>query len=87
MPQKSSKTGASLRPCDIAASVDQIDFSRGTRVVDRRGTRGVTTGGSYPCPFSTCDSVRIGIRWDNGKLSFPCLADIDAVPAHLQVNL
>lgn len=48
---------------------------QGTKVVARGQKRpsGVTTGGSRPCGMEGCACVRIGVRWKNKVLTYPCL--------------
>ena len=42
-------------------------------VYDRRGTRhGRLTGGSRPCRVEGCGARRLGVRWPDGKLTWPC---------------
>ena len=43
------------------------------KVVSRDGDfNGVTIGGSYPCKMEGCRGTRLSVRWDDGKVSFPC---------------
>lgn len=48
---------------------------RGTLVLARGRKRpsGVTTGGSRPCSMEGCVCVRIGVRWKDKTLTYPCL--------------
>ncbi len=49
---------------------------RGKHIYDRLAkTKGVTTGGNRPC-FEGCPGKRIGVRWADGKLTFPCTVDM-----------
>lgn len=34
--------------------------------------KGVCTGGAYLCKMESCKGDRIGVRWANGKITFPC---------------
>jgi len=46
---------------------------RGEVVLSRdRNTRGRTTGGVRPCTLEACRGLRIGVRWPNGRLTWPC---------------
>ena len=46
---------------------------RGETVLSRDGnTRGRTTGGVRPCVLEGCLGLRIGVRWPDGKLIWPC---------------
>lgn len=33
---------------------------------------GLCTGGAYRCPVESCKGDRIGVRWPDGKITFPC---------------
>ena len=33
---------------------------------------GKTTGGSRSCTMESCRGVKLGVRWSDGKLTFPC---------------
>jgi hypothetical protein len=33
---------------------------------------GLTTGGTRHCALEGCTGLRIGVRWDNGRLTYPC---------------
>ena len=46
---------------------------RGERVVSRdRQAVGLTTGGVRSCRLEGCLGLRIGVRWPDGKLTWPC---------------
>jgi hypothetical protein len=34
--------------------------------------RGTLTGGFRNCQMEGCRGKRLGVRWDDGKLTFPC---------------
>lgn len=38
---------------------------------DNKST-GLTTGGERLCTMEGCRGHRIGVRWEDGKLTFPC---------------
>jgi hypothetical protein len=51
--------------------------ARGVKVYGRRGTDfedvfGLTTGAVRECQLSGCRGVRVGVRWPDGKLTYPC---------------
>lgn len=33
---------------------------------------GKTTGGEYPCRMEGCRGTRLGVRWPDGKITYPC---------------
>jgi hypothetical protein len=42
-------------------------------VISRDGEdKGLPTGGAYPCRLEGCMGVRIGVRWPDGSITFPC---------------
>ena len=42
-------------------------------VWDREGReRGLRTGGIRHCALEGCTGVRVGVRWPDGKLTWPC---------------
>jgi len=42
-------------------------------VIARDGNSvGYTTGGERPCTVEGCRGHRIGVRWEDGKMTFPC---------------
>lgn len=47
-------------------------------VISRDGKhKGKFTGGnSRPCSMEGCCGERVGVRWEDGKLTFPCTADM-----------
>ena len=36
--------------------------------------RGRTTGGTRPCNLEGCRGTRVAVRWNDGKLTYPCTA-------------
>lgn len=53
------------------------EYARGTRVVSRTGSHeGRLTGGRHMCATESCSGERLGVRWDDGKLTFPCTKDM-----------
>ena len=46
---------------------------KGINVLSRdRKKKGKTTGGSYRCRMDGCPGIRVGVRWEDGKLTYPC---------------
>ncbi len=44
-----------------------------TIIYDSKGEEhGTTTGGKYPCRLDGCTGQRIGVRWPDGSITFPC---------------
>lgn len=41
-------------------------FARGGRL------RGRLTGGTRVCPLEGCPGARLGVRWPDGRLTWPC---------------
>ncbi|MCI0564856.1 MAG: hypothetical protein MN733_40840 [Nitrososphaera sp.] len=41
---------------------------------------GLTTGGIRQCGLDGCRGVRIGVRWPDGKLSWPCTKGMEKTP-------
>jgi len=33
---------------------------------------GTCTGGTRRCPLDGCTGLRVGVRWPDGKLTWPC---------------
>lgn len=51
-----------------------------TSVLSRDGKSiGTLTGGERHCQMEGCTGRRLGVRWKNGKLSFPCSKGMDVV--------
>lgn len=44
------------------------------KVISKDGKeKGNLTGGlAFPCKLEGCRGKRIGVRWGNGKITFPC---------------
>ena len=40
---------------------------------------GVTTGGHRRCQLSGCTGRRIGVRWESGKMTWPCSKGMERV--------
>ena len=48
-------------------------YDKGTIVYSRdRKFKGRMTGSERPCTMESCQGKRVGVRWEDGKLSFPC---------------
>lgn len=52
------------------------DVAEQGKILSRDGKHiGTTTGGnSRKCPMESCRGERVGVRWDDGKLTYPCTA-------------
>lgn len=47
---------------------------RGSLVYNRDGSEaGTATGGERKCQLDGCPSQRVGVRWPNGKMTWPCI--------------
>ena len=47
-------------------------------VISRDGKhKGHLTGGKRPCRLEGCRGVCLGVRWDDGKLTYLCSYDMD----------
>jgi hypothetical protein len=50
-------------------------------VISRDGKMiGAATGGSYECTAEGCRGLRVGVRWANGSISFPCTMSLRWFP-------
>jgi hypothetical protein len=48
-------------------------YAKGTLVYSRDAKhRGRTTGSRRMCSLEGCKGDRLGVRWDNSRVSFPC---------------
>lgn len=46
---------------------------RSVRCISRDGKeKGILTGGRRCCALEGCTGVRLGVRWPDGKLTWPC---------------
>jgi hypothetical protein len=51
-----------------------------TQIISRNGKEtGTLTGGKRQCQMEGCYATRIGVRWPDGKLTFPCSAGMKTV--------
>lgn len=56
-------------------------------VLSRSGrVRGITLGGSGPCPSRTCDGHLIAVDWENGQLTFPCTKGWEDRGDHIRIT-
>ena len=37
-----------------------------------RKHKGHFTGGGRPCTMESCGGVKLAVRWEDGKLTYPC---------------
>lgn len=58
----------------LHSEVMKMLLARGqvVRPSDGVGGNGRTTGGSYRCQLICCGGLRIGVRWPDGKMTYPC---------------
>lgn len=62
------------------------DFQQGTKVVSRDGNQeGELTGGRRRCPLSGCTGVRLGVRWGDKRVTFPCSKGLEAREGKLRI--
>lgn len=48
-------------------------MKQNARIYARNGREvGYTTGGERQCTMESCNGIRIGVRWKDGQLTFPC---------------
>jgi hypothetical protein len=52
-------------------------YPKGTVITSRDGKqRGKCTGTVRRCPLEGCGGIRIGVRWPDGKITWPCSVGI-----------
>jgi len=50
-----------------------LQIERGATIIAGDGkTKGSATGGGYHCRLEGCRGWRIGVRWADGDITFPC---------------
>ena len=51
----------------------------GTKIFARKGCRmvGRSTGTFRPCTLEGCIGLRVGVRWSNGRLTWPCIRGME----------
>lgn len=54
-------------------------FKAGNTVTSRDGEKGKTTGSHNLCQMSGCNGLRIGTRWADGKLTYPCTKGMNMI--------
>lgn len=48
-------------------------INKGDKVFSRDGKKvGIATGSTHHCTLEGCRGLRIAVRWDDGKITFPC---------------
>jgi hypothetical protein len=58
----------------------------GIPVLSRSGTiRGITLGGSGPCPSRSCDGYLICVDWETGQVTFPCSVGWENRGDHIRI--
>jgi len=40
---------------------------------------GHTTGSSQQCRLEGCNGKRLGVRWTNGKITYPCTKGMESI--------
>jgi len=59
--------------CRAEHLLAMIDLKIGEVVISRDGIcKGKTTGGNRHCTMEGCRGFRLGVRWQDGKLTWPC---------------
>ena len=58
----------------------QEHIPAGTKILARKGCRmvGRSTGTFRPCTLEGCSGLRVGVRWRNGRLTWPCTGGMEA---------
>ena len=55
-----------------------LKFAEDAKVKTRCGKEtGTVTGGGYLCRMEGCGGWRVGVRWPNGAITFPCSKGMD----------
>lgn len=50
-----------------------LSIKKGALIISSDGaSEGAATGGGYHCRLEGCMGWRIGVRWNDGDLTFPC---------------
>lgn len=53
-------------------------YQKGAKVVSRDGKEtGTLTGGQRRCQMAGCTGVRVGVRWADNKVTFPCTKSLE----------
>ena len=55
-------------------------FALPIKVTSRTGVVGKTTGKTRLCRNKGCTGIRIGIKWSDGKVTYPCSKDMTFSP-------
>ena len=56
-------------------------------VLASTGEVGKPTGGTRYCTLEGCNGLRLGVRWPDGKITFPCLKGMHSVDEYtLQID-
>ena len=56
------------------------EFKRGTVVHSRdKKSKGKLTGGSRVCQMEGCLGRALAVRWDDGKLTYPCTKGMELI--------
>ena len=58
-----------------------MDIKKGTKVISRTGLHtGHATGAARRCQLDGCRGERIVVKWDDGRISYPCLKGMNTLP-------
>jgi len=53
--------------------IQKPGLRKGTKVLSKtRKETGIATGGSRRCTLEGCNGLRIGVRWADGRITWPC---------------
>lgn len=63
-----------------------MDYEIPKYIYDRSGKeRGKTTGGTRQCKLEGCSGCRIGVRWPNGEITWPCSKGLKNYRRHMKI--
>lgn len=58
-----------------------MQITKDTKVISRTGLHtGRTTGATRRCQLEGCRGERVVVKWDDGRISYPCLKGMDTLP-------
>jgi hypothetical protein len=60
---------------------------KGTSVLSRDGKeKGLATGGLRVCQMEGCGKLRMGVRWPDGRLTWPCMGGMTLQKGKWRIN-
>ena len=64
----------SQKAVETMLGISRPKIEKGVTVYSRdaKKKKGKTTGGGYRCQMSGCMGMRLGVKWEDGKMTFPC---------------